>query len=73
MGNGPYYGGMGTFVVKTKLELAKEATDRALQNLKDASDQLGKAQARYREAQKAESPCLCTPVTTHCTNCGGKK
>jgi hypothetical protein len=65
------FGGMGTFVTKTKLELAKEANDRALQNLVAASRTLGKTQAAYREAQQAEHPCLCGPA--QCTKCGGKR
>jgi hypothetical protein len=72
MGNGPHYGGMGTFTVsKTPLQLAAEQKDIALQNLVAASAALGKAQQKYRELQEAERPCICRPG--QCTNCGGKK
>jgi hypothetical protein len=61
-----------TYVTKTKVELAKEAKDIALQNLVNAAESLGKAQRRYLAAQQAEmAPCVCTP--RQCTNCGGKK
>ena len=61
----------GRYVPKTKLQLAAEQKDIALQNLVRASTALGKAQAAYRDAQAADSPCVCTP--SQCTNCGGKK
>jgi hypothetical protein len=56
---------------KTRLQHAKAANDRALQNLVAASQALGKAQAMYLEAQQAEHPCLCGPA--QCTKCGGKR
>ena len=61
-----------TYVPKTRLQLAKEANDRALQDLVAASKALGKAQTAYKEAQRAEmAPCVCEPRT--CNACGGKK
>lgn len=65
MGNGPHYYGEckpPRYSVPTKLELAKEQRNIALQNLTSAARRLTEASNAYNEAKAAEhAACTCCP------------
>jgi hypothetical protein len=70
--NGTWWTAPGVpYVPKTKLELANDRRNRALQNLTVAAEDYTKACAAHKQAKfVASQPCSCEG---QCTNCGGKK
>jgi hypothetical protein len=63
MGNGPaYYGPSARYVPKTRVELAREQKDIALQNLVIAAKRLTDTTTALTEAKLAEhEACTCCP------------
>jgi hypothetical protein len=59
------------YVPKSRVELAKEQRDIALQNLERAARELGRRQQELLDAQTDAKPCICKPRS--CNVCGGKK